>query len=217
MATPPMNLQADAAHRQAIYQRLARRNRLVAILRLGVPALGVLVLVLLVGQIYLSSLSARFGVGRITVSRDAVTIDTPEYSGVLDNGTTYRVWARSAQAASADANQIDLDEAALTMDRASGVVTEVTARQALLDSGAETVTIKGTAMITESTGTTASVENSVFDYAAQTLVASGPVHIDYADGTTLEGVGLTYDVAKAVWTFSRVTVNLPSTPGSETP
>lgn len=86
-----MNLQADAAQRQAIYRRLEARNRIVAILRVGVPALGVLVLVSLLGQIYVSSLTSRFGVGRIEVTRDSVSIETPEYSGVLDNGTTYRV------------------------------------------------------------------------------------------------------------------------------
>ena len=108
-----MNLQADAAARQSIYQRLERRNRLVGILRLGVPALGALVLVILVGQIYLSSLSARFGIGRIEVTRDAVTIDTPQYSGILDDGTSYRVWANSAQAALTATDQIALSEATL--------------------------------------------------------------------------------------------------------
>tara|TARA_R110002020_G_scaffold343819_1_gene558184 strand:- start:6124 stop:6762 length:639 start_codon:yes stop_codon:yes gene_type:complete len=212
-----MNLQADAAARQSIYQRLERRNRLVGILRLGVPALGALVLVILVGQIYLSSLSARFGIGRIEVTRDAVTIDTPQYSGILDDGTSYRVWANSAQAALTATDQIALSEATLVMNRPGGIVTEITAHEAMLDSGAETVAIAGVAVVAESTGTTATVVNSVFDYAAQTLAASGRVHIDYADGSSLDGVGMTYDVSQAVWTFSRVSVTLPSTPGSDTP
>ena len=212
-----MNMQAEAAQRLDIYRRLERRNRLVAILRLGVPALGALVLLILVGQIYLSSLSARFGIGQVSVSRDAITIDTPQYSGVLDDGTSYRVWASSAQAALTAANQIALSQATLTMNRPGGVVTEVTAHEAMLDSGAETVTIAGVAIIAESSGTTATVMNSVFDYAAQTLAATGRVHIDYADGSSLDGTGMTYDVSKAVWTFSRVKVTLPSTPGSDTP
>jgi len=212
-----LDLQADAAQRAAIYRRLQGRNRLVAILRIGVPALGLLVLVALLGQIYLSSLTGRFEIGRIEVSRDTIAIETPEYSGVLDDGTTYRVWARSAEAAIAAADQIDLSEAALTMRRRSGLVTEVTARDATLDTGRETVTIPGVALVEESTGTTGTIRDSLFDYAAQTLVGQGAVHIDYADGTTLDGVGMTYDVSNAIWTFSRVTVTLPSTPGSDTP
>ncbi|MGV8831479.1 MAG: hypothetical protein ACOH2N_05840 [Devosia sp.] len=212
-----MNLQADAVQRQTIYQRLERRNRIVAILRIGIPALGVLVLALLLGQIYLSSLTGRFGVGRIAVTPDLVTIETPQYSGVLDNGTTYRVWAKSAQAAITAPDQIALSQAALTMRRRTGLVTQVDANHAVLDTGAETVTIAGVAVINESTGTAGTVRDSIFDYAAQTLIGQGPVHIDYADGTTLDGVGMTYDANNAVWTFSRVSVTLPSTPGSKTP
>ena len=57
-----MNLHADAARRLKVYKGLQARNRVVAVLRLGVPAMGAVALVLLVGQIYLSSLGSRFGV-----------------------------------------------------------------------------------------------------------------------------------------------------------
>lgn len=217
MAAAAMNLQADAAQRQAIYRRLEARNRIVAILRVGVPALGVLVLVSLLGQIYVSSLTSRFGVGRIEVTRDSVSIETPEYSGVLDNGTTYRVWAEQAQASIDATDQIALTQGILSMVRTNGVETRINARHAMLDTGAETVTIVGLAEIAESTGTTGTIIDSVFDYATQTLVGRGAVHIDYADGSTLEGVGMTYDATQAVWTFSNANVTLPSTPGSDTP
>jgi len=217
MVAAAMNLQADAVERQAIYRRLEARNRIVAILRVGVPALGVLVLVSLLGQIYVSSLTSRFGVGRIEVTRDSVTIETPEYSGVLDNGTTYRVWAEAAQAAIDATDQIALSQGELSMVRTNGVETRINARQAILDTGAETVTIAGLADITESTGTTGTIVDSVFDYATQTLIGHGAVHIDYADGSTLDGVGMTYDASRAVWTFSNANVTLPSTPGSDTP
>jgi len=212
-----MDLQADSAQRLAIYRRLERRNRLVAILRIGVPALGVIVLAVLLGQIYLSSLTGRFGVGSVSVTREAVTIETPEYAGVLDNGTTYRVWSRSAAAAIDAPDQITLGESELIMHRPSGLVTQISSENALLDIGADIVTIPGIAVIDESSGTTGTVADSVFDYAAQTLLSKGPVHIDYADGTILNGVGMTYDADKAIWTFSRVTVTLPYTPGSRTP
>ncbi|MGV8854534.1 MAG: hypothetical protein ACOH2L_07775 [Devosia sp.] len=212
-----INLQADAVQRQAIYRRLERRNRLVAILRIGVPLLGVIVLTGLLGQIYLSSLTGRFGVGQVSVSSEAITIDVPEYSGVLDNGTTYRVWASSARAAIESPNQIVLTQAELTMRRTTGVTTQIKADHAVLDAGLETVTIPGVANVAESSGTAGTIVDSVFDYAAQALLGRGAVHVDYADGTTLDGTGMTYDVDTAAWTFSRVTVNLPYKPGSETP
>ena len=217
MGVVTLDLQADAVHRQAIYRRLVRRNRLVAILRIGVPLLGILVLTGLVGQIYLSSLTTRFGVGQVSVSNEAITIEVPEYSGVLDNGTTYRVSAKSARATIEAPDQIALTEATLTMHRTTGVDTRIDADDAVLDTGLETVNIPGIASIVESSGTSGTVADSVFDYAAQALVGRGAVHVDYADGTTLDGTGMTYDVDAAAWTFFKVTVNLPYTPGSEKP
>lgn len=210
-----MNLQADATERLAIYRRLTARNRIVGILRVGVPALGAIILVLLIGQIYLSSLSNRFGVGRISVTREAVSVEAPEYSGVLEDGTTYRVWAEAAQAGIDATDQITLTNAALTLKRVTGVTMEVNAPVALLDSTREIVTIAGVAYVEDSTGTSGTIHDSVFDYARQTLVGKGAVHIDYADGSKLDGVGMTYDASGMVWTFSEAKVTLPDTPGAE--
>jgi lipopolysaccharide export system protein LptC len=211
-----LDLQADAAERLAVYRRLEGRNRIVAILRIGVPALGAIILVSLIGQIYISSLSNRFGVGRIAVTRENVTVEAPEYSGVLEDGTIYHVRAANALAAVDATDLITLTDAALTMDRVTGVTMDVTAPEATLDTAKEIVTIEGIAYVEDSTGTSGTIHNSVFDYVSQTLVGEGAVHIDYADGTTLDGTGMTYDARSMVWTFSGANVTLPSTPGSET-
>lgn len=211
-----VNLQADAAERLVIYRRLAARNRIVAILRIGVPLLGAIILVALLGQIYLSSLSNRFGVGRISVTRESVSVEAPEYSGVLEDGTTYRVWARDAKAAINATDQIALTDAALTMQRVTGITMQVNAPDALLDTSTEIVTIEGIAYVEDSTGTSGTIFDSVFDYASQTLTGEGAVHIDYADGTTLDGTGMTYDASSMVWTFSRANVTLSGTPGAAT-
>ena len=211
-----LDLQADAAERLAVYRRLDGRNRIVAILRIGVPALGAIILVALIGQIYISSLSNRFGVGRIAVTRDDVTVEAPQYSGVLEDGTTYHVLAANARAAIDATDQIALTDAALTMVRVTGVTMDVTAPAALLDTAKEIVTIEGIAYVEDSTGTSGTIRNSVFDYVSQTLLGEGAVHIDYADGTTLDGTGMTYDARNMVWTFSGANVTLPATPGSET-
>ena len=208
--------QADAAERLAVYRRLEGRNRIVAILRIGVPALGAIILAALIGQIYVSSLSNRFGVGRIAVTRDNVTVDAPEYSGVLEDGTTYHVSAANAVAAIDATDLIALTDAALTMERVTGVTMDVTAPAATLDTAQEIVTIEGIAYVEDSTGTSGTIYNSVFDYVSQTLLGEGAVHIDYADGTTLDGTDMTYDARSMVWTFSGANVTLPSTPGTAT-
>lgn len=209
-----MNLHADAAQRLAVYRRLEARNRIVAVLRIGVPALGVIALSLLMLQIYISSTASRFGISQIVVSPESVTVETPQYSGLLDDGTAYRVSASSAQAAIDATDRIGLSQAALTMVKPDGVTIEVEASDAVLDTASQVVEIAGMAEVADSLGTAGILFDSIFDYEAQHLTGRGPVTVDYADGTQIEAEGLTYDAATMVWTFNRATVTLPDTPGA---
>lgn len=212
-----MNLHADAAQRLAIYRGLEARNRIVAILRVGVPALGVIALAALMLQIYVSSRTSRFGISQIVISADSVTVETPEYSGVLDDGTAYRVSATAAQAAVEATDRIVLSDASLAMDKPDGIAMQVNAASAILDTTALTVEIADIANISNSLGTSGILRDTVFDYAAQRLDGRGPVSIDYQDGTQIEAEGLVYDAVALVWTFTRATVTLPRTPGANEP
>ena len=212
-----MNLHADAAQRLAVYRRLEARNRIVAVLRIGVPALGVIALSLLMLQIYVSSTASRFGISQIVVSPESVTVETPQYSGLLDDGTAYRVSASSAQAAIDATDRIGLSQAALTMVKPDGVTIEVEASDAVLDTAGQVVEIAGMAEVADSLGTAGILFDSVFDYETQHLTGRGPVSVDYADGTRIEAEGLAYDATTMVWTFNRATVTLPDTPGANEP
>ena len=206
-----------ASDRQAIYRRLARRNRLVGVLRLALPALGLVLLAALSAQIYLSSLGARFGIGQLTVTPETIAVDAPEYAGLLDDGSSYRVWATQARAATARTELIDLAEAALEVTRPDGLRTNIEAARAQLDTMSQEVFVPGVAAIEDSAGTVGTLADSVFDWSAQVLTSSGPVAIDYADGATVRAQGLVYDAKTMVWTFSRALVTLPDTPGAATP
>lgn len=209
-----MDLHADAAQRLAVYRGLEARNRVVSILRVGIPALGVVALAALMLQIYVSSRASRFGVGQIAVSPESITVETPEYSGLLDDGTAYRVSATSAHAAVEATDRIGLNDASLTMIKPDGVTMLVDARVAVLDTTNQLVEVEDIAEVSNSLGTSGLLRNSVFDYATQRLTSNGPVDIDYHDGTTIVAEGLTYDATTLIWTFTRATVTLPDTPGA---
>lgn len=210
-----MNLHADAAQRLATYRGLQTRNRVVAILRIGVPALGIVALSALMLQIVVSSQTARFGIGQIVVSSESVTVETPEYSGLLDDGTTYRVAAIAATANVDATDRITLEEGLLTMVKPDGLTTMVEAPVSVLDTTRQVVEIDGVASVSNSEGTSGVIWQSVFDYEAQTLTGTGPVRIDYRDGTRLLAEGVTFDATEQVWTFTRATVTLPDTPGAD--
>lgn len=212
-----MTLHADAAQRLAIYRRLEARNRIVSVLRIGVPALGAVALVALLVQIYISSTASRFGISQLVVSSDSITVETPEYSGVLDDGTAYRVSASSARASVDATDRIGLSDASLSMARPDGVTTQVDAAHAVLDTTTQLVEVPGTAEVANSEGTSGVLDDTIFDYRSQQLTGRGPVSIDYADGTHLEAEGLTFDATRLVWTFTRATVTLPDTPGANQP
>lgn len=208
---------ADDPARDGIYARLRRRNRVVAVLRLGVPVLGAVTLVALLAQIYLSSLGARYGIGQISVTPDAITVEAPEYAGVLEDGSQYRVSADAARAATSNTDLIALGNAAVVLNRVDGVQMQAAADRAELDALRQQVIVPGRTEISDSLGTQGWLSQSVFDWQTQTLTTSGPVEIDYADGTAIRAERLVYDAGARVWTFSRATVTLPATPGEPLP
>ena len=190
-----------------MYDRLGRRNRIVAILRLGVPLLGSVVLAGLLVQIYASSFSGRFSIERLSVSPDAVVIDAPEYVGTLTDGSSYRVWAETARARVEQSNLVDLSNARLVLNRIDGVQLTMEADVAQLDTAAQLTLVPGQADVA---GT---LNDSLFDWQNQLLTSRGAVAIDYADGSTIRADGLVYDASTILWTFTGSTVTLPSTPG----
>lgn len=208
-----MTLVAPGTDRAAHHRRLERRNRQVAVLRHAVPALGVVVLVALGAQIYLGSLGARFSVGRLSVTPDGIAVEAPQYAGVMQDGSAYRVEAVAAHADALRPDLIGLSEARLEVIRLSGVTMTAEAARGQLDTTNQLVNVPGLTEIADSTGTTGTLQNSVFDWSAQVLTSDGPVAIDYADGATVRAQGLVYDATTTVWTFSRAVVTLPSTPG----
>jgi lipopolysaccharide export system protein LptC len=205
---------ASAAPRQS-YQRLVRRNRTINVLRFVVPMVGALVLGGLMAQIYLASLTGRFGIDQLSITPDAVAIEAPEYVGVLADGSSYRVWAETARATAERSDLIDLTKARLVINRIDGVQLVMEAETAQLDTTNQLTLVPGRADVSDSTGTTGTLDDSIFDWQNQVLTTRGPVLIDYADGSGVRAEGLVYDAADIVWTFEGSVVTLPSTPGED--
>lgn len=211
-----MSSHGEPAQRLAIYRRLAVRNRVVGVLRIALPVFGVLLLAGLMLQIYISSLANRFGIDQIAVSLDTVTVEAPEYSGLLDDGSTYRVSASMAEAPLTSTDQINLIDASLVIQSPEGATMHIRAEEALLDTSKELVTVDGRAYFEDSEGRIGEFSRSIFDAQSQTLNSQGPVEINYANGTTLTAETMIYDAKTLNWTFSKANVTLPNTPGGAT-
>ena len=206
---------ADQPGRSRQYRRLLRRNRVVAVLRFAVPAAGLVLFVALIVQITISSFAGRYGIGKIEVTPDRIRVETPEYAGTLSDGSTYRVWAEEASAAIANTDLITMTNVRVMLQRTDGVWRQALAEDAVLDTLTQQVRVPHGTEISESSGISGRLTDSVFDWASQTLTARGPVTINYSDGATVRAEGLVHQADLNRWTFSKAVVTLPETPGEE--
>lgn len=201
--------------RLAIFNALSARNRVIAILRIGVPIIGVLVFLGVVAQIFIAGIANDFGIGRVTVNGDSITVDTPTYAGIMGNGNTYRVSAEGARTALTDLNIIDLQKATVVLQKPDGAEMTAHADIASLETIRQTASVPEVAHVSDSSGSAGTLNKVFIDWPRQTMKAE-KVSFQLSGGATLDADSLDYDARTAIWTFRRATLTLPDLPG-ETP
>lgn len=190
------------------YRRLMRHNRLVAALRLGVPAVGVVVFIGIAAQLYLASIGADFSIGRITLDRDRINVEAPDYAGVTGDGSTYRVTAETASARITALDVIDLVGARAVLNRTDGRVMTAEAAEGELHTATQQVKVAGVTHVSDSNGMTGTIERLFVEWPSQTIDATGPVHLDFTNGMVIDAEGMHYS-EDGQWTFLRATLTTP--------
>jgi len=193
---------ADFDARMAVYERLKSRNRLVGLLRIVVPALGAILLGVLVTRIIVANLASGFQSAGFTLSREGIFVGTPRYEGTMADGSHYSVTATAATAAFAHVDVVDLTTARLVVVRPDGVGFTATTNAATYDLGNQVITIPGEFSVSDSRGTVATGHDARFDWQSQVLTARGAIAATFADGTTLDGTAATYDAKARLWTVA---------------
>ena len=189
-------------HRERIYRAFDRRNRLIGWLRIGVPMLGVLVLGSLLVQIVIANMARDMGISGIRIARDALVIDSPEYSGVMANGTQYSIVADAASTALGGQEEIALDNAKLDLVRTDGYRLQARAKAAQFSLADQIVQVDDVMIVTDNHDMEAKLLNSTIDWTAQTLVAKDNVNVVFGDGSILTGSSLRYDAGAQTWDFN---------------
>lgn len=204
----------DAGVRARLYAGLEQRNRRIAILRVGLPILGLLVLVGLTLQIVVASLLDQFGISNIRIDRENLVVDTPSYSSMTADGTMYAVASQSAQASLGDTDLLHLNDAALTVTKPDGSWLKADAAAADMRLSGQTVFVEDAMMIADSRGTSGTIHGVHADLVGERMVSDGRANIRYHNGTTLDAETMAYDGKRQLWQFNRVTLVVPSTPGA---
>lgn len=196
------------------YARLLRRNRRVALLRWLIPAGGVVVALLIGGLIALDALRNQFGIAHLRIDRERMIVDTPELASMLPDGTVLTVSAGAASASLLSADQIALASPRLAMTSPNTPTMSAEADSAELNTTSQHLAVAGPTRFSSADGVAGSAEDLKANFTGKTA-DSGPVRLTMPDGTSLTADSMTYDHAARVWTFRRVTVSMPYTPGDQ--
>jgi lipopolysaccharide export system protein LptC len=202
----------NAEERTAIYEALVRRNRIVRILRVGLPVLGAVVLAGLVVQLVIGSLLDEFGISGISIDRDNLVVETPSYSSMTADGTQYAVASQGARAALGDTDLLHLDGAELMVTKPSGSWMSAKALQADMRLSSQRVFVPEAMEIADSRGTSGTIIGVHADLTAESMVSEGAASIRYYNGTTLDAASMAYDGKAQTWIFTRVTLTVPPPP-----
>ncbi|MEQ1768485.1 MAG: hypothetical protein ABL879_01485 [Devosia sp.] len=202
--------------RTAILSRLLLRNRLVGILRFGVPAIGLIAFVALAAQIYIGNLLESYGVSGVRIDRNNLVVETPSYTSAGPDGTLYTMAARSARSSFDQPDRLVLTGLSLDVTPPSGTAWHADAAEASMSTTDQSLALPGTTLITGDDGMKGSIADLVADLARRN-VSGGATRIDFPDGSGFSARSASFDSRAGTWIFSGVTMRLPDTPQAVTP
>jgi len=201
--------------RAEILGSLITRNRVVAVLRVAVPLIGLGAFAIIAGQIYLSNMMRQYGVSGIRIDRGNVVVDAPRYSGTGADGSTYLLTAREAQTPLDDGDLISMIEPTLEYARPSGGAYFATAARATMNTRTQITIVPGITRVSGDDGMEGTLTTVETNIETEIITASGDVDITLADGTTIVGSSMVHDGKAGTWTFTDATVVMQDLPGAE--
>lgn len=208
-----MQISGYKARQIAIFRTLVWRNRLIGILRLAVPGVGILFTGFLSIQIIWSGIASDYGISSLTVEKDQVVIEKPRYGGVMQNGTLYQIVADLARININARNKIDLVDANIQIEETGGYKILADASSAQLDLTRQNVVIPGLLKTLDTDNVAGLLNDVIIDWPMQVLTSRGDVRFEFDDGSTIEAQSLVYNGAIGEWDFSRVIYKVPGDGG----
>ncbi len=196
-----------------VFKALIWRNRIIGILRLAVPGIGVIFAGFLILQIIISSIATEYGISGLKVERDQVVIEQPSYGGVMRDGTAYQILADVARVSISNPDIIDLAGANITIKQTDGYQIIADASGALLNIGNQNVVIPGLLQTLDTENVRGQLNDAIIDWPTQTLTARGAVRFEFDDGSVIRAQSLVYNAASGEWSFSGVIYNVPGDGG----
>lgn len=198
--------------RAAILGGLQWRNRVVSVLRIAVPAVGLVAFLTLMGQMWLTGLARQYGVSGIRIDRSQLVVEAPQYSETGQDGSRYLVTAQDARAPLDNPNSIAMTNPDLIFEQPGKAPFHAVAPTATVDTSTHFVTVPGITNVRTADGLFGTLTEVRADMKAQITDALGPVDLTFSDGTHLIAANMHADGSTSIWSFDRATLYVPNLP-----
>lgn len=200
--------------RSRVYDRLARRNRVVGMLRIAVSAVGLVILAVLLVQIVADNLSEQFGFANLRIDRENLVVETPRLTSTAEDGTLYAATATSAKVSASKIDVVELTGAVLDMTPPGGKISySALAPSAELQLSDQKILVPGALQISGTDGMSGTLDDVMADILNSQMVGRGRVHIRFGDGSDVEAEAMSYDGTTDIFEFTHATVVFNDLPG----
>ncbi|WP_332713070.1 hypothetical protein [Pelagibacterium mangrovi] len=197
-----------AAIRLETYNRFARHNRRIAVLRWAVPVLGVLVLSVPVAQLAVSMMNDIIPIEGLRLENDTLVVDGPRFEGRTATGSNYTMEAARAETPVGNLDTIDLYELVVDIADEGDYSAQVLFSSAEWTMSTEYLRSNEDVFVTDSTGARGTLAGVDVDWPAQMITSEGPVRFTFESGAQLDADTMVYQMEAARWRFSGVDLDM---------
>lgn len=198
-----------ATQTEMVYRNARRHSRLVKLLKFGLPLVGCLIIVGIVGSLMLSGSSVpAIDISSVGVKDGKLMMANPKLDGQTKTKLPYNMKAARAIQDLSNTNIISLEEIDAKIALNSEVTAEINAESGVFDNSSNTLDINSPLNVKTSSGMVAKLKSAQVDLKAGNLKTQDPVDIDL-NGSHIAADSLTVtDQGKVLVFEKRVRVTI---------
>jgi lipopolysaccharide export system protein LptC len=176
---------ADRGVRLRAFAAARRHSRLVRVLRVLLPVMGVVTVAGFVVVAHLR-LPAGFDVAaaRLSVTRDGIVMDRPHLTGFDREHREYTLAADRAVQPFTNPGEVRLERIDASVESAAGAITMIRADSGNYNQTKNTLNLSGAIKVDSADGYFLRLDDAEIDFSASTLQSKNPVTVGYGESRT---------------------------------
>lgn len=194
---------------EQLFARVERRQRLVKWLRWIVPIVGCVFFLALTVPVLVERLLPTAQFEGVRLDQDKLIVDGPRATGVLSDGGTYEMTAKSASTKIVNQDKIDLVDMKALLHFIDGEQIVGTSATGTFSLKRNILTLDSQIDVKSSQNDQGEIGTGMADLNAQTFNGYGGVAFDFANGSTLRAQNMFYDDVGKYWKFERASLTIP--------